>query len=526
MALPGASSAADPPDVSAKRSPLRRSGIALAVLTAALLSFFPAGAMAAGPAPDGFFGVNPGDLFRLPESQWDTHLQAISDDGVQVVRMGAWWSDLEPGPPVNGQHRYSFSDVDKQVAALARHGLQWEPLLCFSATWGSKIDGDYNAAPDGSTNFALFGAALAKRYGAGGSFWAEHPELPALPVTAYEVWNEENAKVYWHPGTPDDYADLYAATRSSIKSVDGSARVVVGGLAGADNDAVMAPADFLRRMYDARPDLKGNVDAVGFHPYARDPEGVYKSIAAFRHDLDSIAGPGVPMELTEIGWTTVDVSESARAGYMGQIAATLPRTDCGIERISAYAWLGPEQAAGDREQWFGIAHRDGSNKPTASAYAASVKQARAAGGNTINVCSSAAARSARSAASARKAGKSKRLKLRVKVRRHPSRPGRLIVQAHCSTGCKLRVELRAPHAASRAVAARVTTVAARTSRSSRRAQTLSISVRKGVNRASSHLTLKVTAFTGRGQTATRFRTVHLRPTGLLAAKSGFVTSAV
>jgi hypothetical protein len=497
----------------------------LAVLTAALISLLPAGALAAGPAPDGFFGVNPGDLFRLPQSQWDTHLQAIADDGMQTVRMGAWWSDLEPGPPVNGVHRYSWSDIDKQVVALARHGLQWEPLLCFSATWGSKVDGDYNAAPDGSANFAAFGAALAKRYGAGGSFWSEHPELPALPVTAYEVWNEENAKVYWQPATPGEYANLYAATRNAIKSVDANARVVVGGLAGADNGSVTAPADFLRQMFAARPDLKGNVDAVGYHPYAHDPKGVYNSIAAFRHDLDNIAGPGIPLELTEIGWTTVDVSETQRADYMGEVATTLARTDCGIERVSAYAWLGPEQAAGDREQWFGIARKDGSNKPSADAFAASVKQARANAGATVQICSSSAARSARTTGATRKSSKPKRLALQVKVRRHPSRPGRLLVKARCSTGCKVRVELRAPRAATRAVAARVLTLTARTSRFTRRAQTLSINFAKGLDRGSRRLTIKVTAFTGGGQTATRFRTVKLRPTGFLAAKSGFVASA-
>ena len=115
------------------------------MLLAAVICFAPASALAAGPAPDDFFGVNPGDLFKLPQAQWDTQLQAIADDGVQVVRMGAWWSDLEPGPPVNGVHHYSWSDIDKQVVALARHNLQWEPLLCFSATWGSRIHGDYSA---------------------------------------------------------------------------------------------------------------------------------------------------------------------------------------------------------------------------------------------------------------------------------------------------------------------------------------------------------------------------------------------
>jgi hypothetical protein len=66
----------------------------------------------------------------------------------------------------------------------------------------------------------------------------------------------------------------------------------------------------------------------------------------------------------------------------------------------------------------------------------------------------------------------------------------------------------------------VTTVAARTSRSSKRAQTLSINFAKRLERGSSRLKIKVTAFTGGGQQATRFRTVHLRPTGSYATKTG------
>jgi len=503
--------------VSTKRSALRRQGIALVLALVAVLSFHSASASAAGPAPDGFYGVNPGDLFRLPEGQWDAHLNAIADDGVQVVRMGAWWSDLESSAPVGGHHNYSWGDLDKQVVALARHGLRWEPLLCFSATWGSRIDGQYDASPDGTDNFSSFAAALAKRYGRGGSFWSEHPELPALPATAYEVWNEENAKVYWHPGTPEDYADLYAATRSAIHQVDDSARVVVGGLAGADNAAVMAPADFLRRMYTHRPDLKGAVDAVGYHPYARTPQGVYDSIAAFRRDLDSIAGPGVPLELTEIGWTTADTSESDRAAYLREVASTLARTDCGVEGVSAYAWLGPEQVASDREQWFGIANRDGSNKPSASAYADAVHQMRSAAAPTdsVRICSSAAAaRSSRSASRKRA-----HLKLRVSVRRHPSRRGRLLVKARCSTGCRVRVVLRAALPRGLAFASRASTFAS-TSRSSKLAQTLTINFAKRVGSGSSRLKITITAFTGSGQRATRVRTVRLRPAGTFAAKAG------
>jgi polysaccharide biosynthesis protein PslG len=161
-----------------------RACASVAMLASAAACSLPGPAVAAGPANEEFYGVNPGDLFRLPQSAWDTHLSAVAAGGVQVVRMGAWWSDLEPGPPVDGQHRYSWTEIDQRVAALARHGLRWEPLLCFSATWGAQVDGDYTAAPAGADNFAAFAGALARRYGPDGSFWREHPDLPALPVKA------------------------------------------------------------------------------------------------------------------------------------------------------------------------------------------------------------------------------------------------------------------------------------------------------------------------------------------------------
>lgn len=500
--------------MSAKRSPLRRHGIALAALVAAAISLLPATALASGSAPDGFYGVNPGDLFKAPQSQWDAQLQAIADDGVQVVRMGAWWSDLEPGPPTNGVHLYSWSDIDKQVVALARHNLRWEPLLSFSATWGSTIPGDYNGAPDGTENFSLFAAALAKRYGPGGSFWAEHPELPALPVNAYEIWNEENAKVYWHPSTPEDYADLYAASRDAIRGVDPNARVVLGGLAAASGASVISPTDFLRKMVAHRPSLRGNVDAVALHPYARDPEGVYQKIAAFRHDLDAIVGAGVPLELTEIGWSTTDTPEAKRASYLRELAATLPRTDCGIERMTAYAWVGPEQDASDREQWFGIA-----GKPSADAYASSVRMMRglAAGApsGTVNLCSGASPRTVAAAGGRQQPA---RLHLNVKIRRHPRRSGRLVIAARCSSTCQLQVQVGVPRAQGVAWAARTTTLAV-TSRHVARRQTLSVNWAKSLGSSTSRLKIKVTAVARSGSRATRYRTVRLRAAGQLAAQA-------
>jgi hypothetical protein len=468
----------------------------------AIACFLPAPALAAGAPNDGFFGVNPGDLFKLPQSQWDTHLSAIAADGVQVVRVGAWWSDLEPGPPAGGQHRYAWGDLDQQIEALARHGLRPEPLLSFSATWASKAPGDYTAAPDGPGDFAAFARALAQRYGRGGTFWRGHPDLPALPVTAYEVWNEENATAYWHPAAaaPAEYADLYAAARDAIHQADDAARVVVGGLAAADNHAVLAPGDFLRRMYAHRPDLRGAVDAVGFHPYARDPRGVYALIAGFRRSLDATAGPGVPIEVTEIGWTTADTPEQRRAAYLRELAETLPRSDCGIERLEAFAWVGPELEAGDREQWFGIANRDGTNKPSGTAYAQSVRLMRGLAGpappETVPICSGAVIPRVQ-------------LKLSIAVKRAPSRAGRLVVRARCSASCRLCVELHTPRRGD-AHATGLTGFGRRTTRYRSGRQTLTVTLAKRLRRHATRLKVTVTAFERHGLRTSRTRTLRVR----------------
>jgi hypothetical protein len=468
-----------------------------AILAVAIVCFLPAPALAAGGPYDGFFGVNPGDLFKLPQSQWDTQLSAIAADGVQVVRVGAWWSDLEPAP-----HRYAWGDLDAQVAALARHGLRAEPLLSFSATWGSKVVGDYTAAPDGADNFASFAGEVAKRYGRGGSFWREHPELPSVPATAYELWNEENARSYWHPApaAPAEYADLYAAARGAIHQADDSARVVVGGLAAADNDAVLAPEDFLRRMYAHRPDLRGAVDAVGFHPYARAPHGVYRLIAGFRRSLDAIAGPRVPIEVTEIGWTTADTPEQRRAAYLREIAMTLPRSDCGVERLEAYAWVGPEQSPRDREQWFGIANPDGTNKSSAEAYAQSVRLMRGLTGpvpaDTVPICAVAAVPRVH-------------LKLSIAVKRPPRRAGRLIIRARCSSGCRICVELRIPRRGL-AFAAGGSGAVRRTTRYRAGRQTFTVNLAKRISRRAIRVRVKVIAIERHGLRITRTRTLRVR----------------
>src|SRR5829696_5617150 len=246
--------------------PLRGLSLIYTMLWAlALLAATPAHAVS-----EDFFGVNGQMLPTLPADQQERHLAAMAAGGLQVVRRDASWGYAEPSPPDpgTGAHTYRWDEFDEQVALYARHGLRWLPIIDYSTAWSGRIAGDYFSPPADPRPYAAYAAAIARRYGRGGNFWRVHPELPELPVRKYEIWNEQNTEHFWRgqADAPERYAELYLAARGAIKAVDPGARVIVGGLA-LENAGVTDPDDFVRRMYRHHPDLVGNVDAIGFHPY-------------------------------------------------------------------------------------------------------------------------------------------------------------------------------------------------------------------------------------------------------------------
>jgi hypothetical protein len=407
-------------------------GLSLAFLAALTISVGPAQAA----APDDFFGMDGDALMGHPDAA--ANMATIASGGVQLVRAFAHTQLAgDNGPP--GSYYWFNEDLLEQNAAAA--GLRWYPFI----GWAPLGDqpGDQNVPPN-TGDYTAYATALAQRYGRGGSFWADHPELPYLPVTAYEVWNEENALAFWHPqdDAPERYADLYLATRDAIKAVDPDATVVVGGLALGQPGQATDEVEFLTRMFAARPDLRGRVDAIGLHPYQPTLQDVYARLARFRQAVDGLAGPQVPIEITEVGWSTTSTPESERASDLSTLATDLPRSDCNVGRLIPYSWInGP----------FAIANSNGTTKPAGQAYLDAVKAMRglssaAAPGGTVKICHSDPVPPAAPAppavpAHGRVVVLGPRLSLRV-IRERP-RFSRVRVIARCPSGCRLRAELLA-----------------------------------------------------------------------------------
>jgi hypothetical protein len=336
------------------------------LVLACLLLAFAASEGQAASVPPGFYGVNSGATLVNEPAGRTAAFAKMRAGGLSYVRVDASWGGVEPTAPVAGMHTYKWATYDRFVGDLALSGLRWYPMLGYSAEWASSSARDPFAPPAGDTDFASYAAAFAGRYGSSGSFWADHPELPKLPTTTYGIWNEPSNPGFWHgaEATPARYMSLYLAARTAIRSADPQARVATAGL--LDSGSVDGDS-YLRAMLDSAPAARGQIDAVGWHPYVGEVGGIIASIGRARTTLDRYHLTNVPIEVSEVGWWRTGSTATQRAGWLRHLAATLPYAAMKVTRLMPYVW------SGDAD--WQITDADGSLGQVGGAYVAGIRDA-------------------------------------------------------------------------------------------------------------------------------------------------------
>jgi hypothetical protein len=348
------------------------------------------GATAHAPPTRPVLGVNVNRLFNdrtYAPAAIDAQLAALRATGVTAARSDTLWEITEPSPPVGGVHRYDWSFDDAIAGALASNGIQWLPIIDYSATWTQSLASTDHSAPKSGGDFAAYAGAVAARYGAHGSFWRAHPSLSPIPVDTYEIWNEPDNPTFWRPA-PDArrYGELYLSARAAIAAIDPGARVIVGGLTN--------PHGFLPALIRSHPGLRGHIDGVAIHPYGFPLDGVLARIRGARRTLRTLGLGAVPLYVTEFGWTThpegaLDfLPASARPSAIEQTMGDLGHLDCGVVAALLYTWVTPERDPADKEDWFGIHPPDGGSSPDTVAFARGLARASEPGAR-INLCGSA-----------------------------------------------------------------------------------------------------------------------------------------
>jgi hypothetical protein len=317
---------------------VKRRYLAFFLLVAALAAI-PSSAGAA-KVPSNFFGVMADGPLLYGGFDDQAEFDLMDHSGVQTIRMAMPWSAMERQP---GQ--IDFSGTDTVVAQAASHGFTPLPTVTFAPDWAAKHPGNSNSPPDGTQNYANFIANCVRRYGPGGSFWAEHPEVPQHPIRDWQVWNEPNQPVFNWSDQPfaKDYVALLRAARGAIKSVDPGARVVLAGLVG--HSAVA-----LAQIYKAGG--KGLFDVASIHPFTLQPKNVMVLMDQFRRTMTRFHDTRTPMFITELTWPAAvgqdltrtygyEVNDAQQAKKLGQIIPMLvdQRRKLKLERMYWYTWI-------------------------------------------------------------------------------------------------------------------------------------------------------------------------------------------
>jgi hypothetical protein len=229
-------------------------------------------------------------------------LLRMAQGGARTARVHFNWRLIEPVQGVR-----DWSDTDVLVANAARAGVALLPYLYESPAWiSSNRPTPPIYTPQAQAAWTAYLRELVGRYGNNGVFWTLHPEVPRLPIQAYQVWNEVNLRFYWgsRPNARR-YAQLVRLTSAAVKGTDPAAKVILAGLlpfktVGAGS---VPGSKFLRRLYKVKKVGK-LFDAISVHPYGKNPAIVMKALREARKDLNLIGARRKPMWVTEFGWTT------------------------------------------------------------------------------------------------------------------------------------------------------------------------------------------------------------------------------
>jgi polysaccharide biosynthesis protein PslG len=344
--------------------------ICLALAIAAL-------AAPASASSNPFFGV---DGVNYP-TQAD--LTRAGQGGVGTFGMQFFWGNTEPHP---GDRIYATTD--QLVAEAARAGVTVLPDLSGVPSWISRISTRppiHTAGQRAAWRSLL--TDFARRYGANGTFWALHPELPKRPITTWEIWNEPNLPGFWG-GKPSarGFARLLRISAAGLRAGDPSAQVLTGGVFPFHTiHNTVDMTTYLDALYRVHG-VKSSFDALGIHPYSTTPKGVLHWVRVARRIMRRHGDGATPIWVSEFGWVTGGrkLKSSPVKATLGQQASKLSRTYALLQRHAASLGIA-------RALWFsytdhrttgpafwtdraGLFNLDGAPKPAWYAYA------RAAGG--------------------------------------------------------------------------------------------------------------------------------------------------
>lgn len=214
----------------------------------------------------------------------DKTFQRMNEAGILWARTDYDWHRVEVAPG-----KWSFDHLDSLHAIAKKYNVRILPILGYNTKWATP-------AWKHLDEWCEFVRQLVVRY------------QNDLPV--WEIWNEENLSGFWKD-EPNGarYAELLKRTYETIKSVNPNLVVLYGGTAGV-------PLGYFEESFKAGA-LDG-CDAIAIHPYnwSGVPEDMLNQFAGLRQLLAKYNAPDKPLWITEVGWSTAQVSDESMKPFV------------------------------------------------------------------------------------------------------------------------------------------------------------------------------------------------------------------
>ena len=350
--------------------------LAAAAATSAYAAKPPAAKPPAAAPPRDFFGMVSEDAFQVIGDYRQMTLATQASLGVGLLRQTFDWSKIEVAPG-----NYDLSWYDQFVADTARAGIAILPILCRPPAFRGGVPGTLTYPPTNYADLGDFGAVLVRRYGPNGTFWAQNPTVPRMPIRAWQIWNEPNLKAYWPRGpNPKQYAQLLKAAAGPIEAADPSAEIVTAGM--PESKVGVPLKKFIPGLYKAG--AKKWFDTLAINPYGHTASRVIKNLAAARRIMRRYHDKA-PIWATEVGWSDAGPPSAEMVGPQGQatqvgnlVGAVLrARTRLNLRGVVYFGWR-DAQPYSDKDFWglhTGLLTLDGQPKPAYYALQASLAAA-------------------------------------------------------------------------------------------------------------------------------------------------------
>ena len=241
-------------------------------------------------------------------------VDALCKSGASWARVYIDWNMIEPAAPVGGVHTYNWNYYDTQLGLIASTDVSILATIANPPSWAAvNPDGLKNQVNDpNSCSNEIADPHIQDFKDLVSNLVIRYVRAP-FKIHTWEILNEPDALPGYRCGsgvvtygkTGARYAQLFNQVSPLIKSLDPSAKVLMGGLAydwfySTDPNQGQIDGKFNRYFMDdvaASSGLSANLDAVNFH-YFPDWHAAWEGWTGVNQPTCGIIGKGEPKYTT------------------------------------------------------------------------------------------------------------------------------------------------------------------------------------------------------------------------------------